>query len=160
LYVGGEWVSPHGGGAIQIENPATETVVGSVPEGDPADVELAVRAARAAFREWSATGRRQRAEYLRRLHDALAGRSESMAKTIATEVGSPMRIASRIQTGLPLTVLAGYADLLEQDVADEMIGNSLVVREPVGVVGAITPWNYRCTRSCANWAQRWRLAAR
>lgn len=142
LYIGGEWTSPLGRGVIEVENPATEETLAAVPEGTAEDVDRAVRAARAALPGWSATSFGERSECLLRLHGALVSRADEIARTIASEVGTPMRIATRIQAGLPLTVVAGYADLIAGGVPEERVGNSLVVREPAGVVGAITPWNY------------------
>ena len=142
LYIDGAWTSPLGGGAIAVENPATEETLATVPEGTAEDADRAVRAARAALPAWSATSYGERSELLARLHDALASREESIARTIASEVGTPMRIATRIQAKLPRTVVAGYAELIAGGIPDERVGNSLVVREPAGVVAAITPWNY------------------
>ncbi|WP_174531528.1 aldehyde dehydrogenase family protein, partial [Micromonospora maritima] len=80
--------------------------------------------------------------HLDRLHAALAARADEIARTVALELGTPLRLATRVQAGLPLTVLRGMVDLAARPPAEQTIGNSLVVREPVGVVGAITPWNY------------------
>lgn len=142
LYLGGAWVAPEAGGKISVENPSTEEVIAHIPEGSEADVDRAVRAARRAFPRWASTSRAERARYLHRLRDALAGRGEEIARTIATDVGTPLRIASRIQAALPVTDVEVYADLLAGEEIEERIGNSLVVREPAGVVAAITPWNY------------------
>ncbi len=141
MYIDGTW-TPGTTDTIAVENPATEEIIGVVPNGTAADVDRAVQAARAAFPGWAATSRANRANVLRRLHAGLDTRAAAIAETIATDVGTPMRIASRIQAALPLTDIAGYIDLLEQDEVEERIGNSLIVREPAGVVAAITPWNY------------------
>lgn len=130
-YVDGTWAR----GAVEViavENPATEGVIGAVPDGTAADADRAVRAARAAFPAWAATSRAERAEYLRKLHRGLAGRSAEIAETIATDVGTPMRIATRIQAALPLTDIGGCIDLLQEDETEERIGNSLV---PAGTRG-------------------------
>jgi aldehyde dehydrogenase (NAD+) len=142
LYLGGEWAEPASAGTIAVENPATEQVVAHVPAGTAADVDRAVAAARAAFDGWAATPTAERGAVLDRLHGSLAARAGDVATTVGLELGTPVKIAQLVQTGLPLAVLRGYADLALQPTADETIGNSLVVREPVGVVGAITPWNY------------------
>ncbi|MEH0985950.1 aldehyde dehydrogenase family protein [Micromonospora sp. CPCC 205556] len=142
LHIGGAWVDPSGGESIAVENPATGEIVGQVPAGTPADVDRAVAAARAAFPGWAATDPVDRSAHLDRLHAALTARADEMARTIALELGTPLKLAARVQTGLPLTVLRSCVELAARPPAEETIGNSLVVREPVGVVGAITPWNY------------------
>ncbi|MEU1840637.1 aldehyde dehydrogenase family protein [Micromonospora chersina] len=142
LHVAGDWVDPADGGTIPVENPATGEIIGQVPAGTPADVDRAVAAARAAFPGWAATAPADRAAHLDRLHAALAARADEIARTVALELGTPLKLATRVQAGLPLTVLRSMVDLAARPPAEETIGNSLVVREPVGVVGAITPWNY------------------
>ena len=149
IYVGGEWVAPSGAGHLPVENPATEQVVAQIAEGSPADVDRAVAAARAAFPGWAGLSRSERADHLARLHGVLSTRADEMAATITTEMGAPAPIASMVQVGLPLKVLNSYIEGLRADEAPERIGNSLVGREPVGVVGAITPWNYPLHQSMA-----------
>jgi len=142
FYIDGQWVAPAGTGTIDVENPSTQRVIATVPAGEVADVDRAVAAARAAFEPWAALTPQQRAAHLRRLHEALTRRAEEIATTVALEVGTPMPVSTRIQAGLPLTVLASAAEYAEHWPSDETVGNTTVVREPVGVVGAITPWNY------------------
>lgn len=142
LHLRGAWVDSTGSGTVPVVDPSTGEVIGAVPEGTTQDVDNAVAAARDAFPGWAATPRAERAELLRRLQDGLATRAEVIAETIARDVGTPMRIASRIQAALPQTDVSTYVEILEGDDAEEQVGNSLLVREPVGVVAAITPWNY------------------
>jgi len=142
LYIDGQWVAPAGAGTVPVENPVTEETLGHVPAGTAADIDRAVAAARAAFPGWAGAGPADRAAALGRLHTALSARAGEIAATVARELGTPLKVSTRIQAGLPLTVLRGYADLAGNPPAEETIGNSLVVREPIGVVGAITPWNY------------------
>jgi aldehyde dehydrogenase (NAD+) len=142
LYIGGNWAAPSSGDTIPVENPATEEVLAHVPAGTAEDVDRAVTAARAAFDGWAATPQAERGAMLGKLHSALAGRAGDIARTVGLELGTPLKVAKLVQAGLPLTVLRGYADLAAQPVPEETIGNSLIVHEPVGVVGAITPWNY------------------
>jgi aldehyde dehydrogenase (NAD+) len=127
---------------MAVGNPATEQVIAHVPEAALADVDIAVAAARAAFERWSRTDRGTRADRLAALHEALSARRDELAATVTAEMGSPLSFARKVQVALPLTVLESYVRLLREPTAPERIGNSLVVREPVGVVGAITPWNY------------------
>ncbi|GHJ16059.1 aldehyde dehydrogenase family protein [Micromonospora sp. AKA38] len=142
IYLDGAWVAPSSGHTIAVHNPATEELLARVPAGTAADVDRAVAAARAAFPRWAATTSAQRSATLDRLHAALASRAAIAAETVVLELGTPLRVATRVQVGLPLTVLRSYVDLAARPPAEETVGNSLVVREPVGVVGAITPWNY------------------
>lgn len=142
LYINGAWTPPSGTETISVENPATQDVIACVPSGTAADVDAAVVAARAALLAWSVTSPEERAAHLMRLHQSLEARQEEMARTISAEMGAPMRIATRVQTALPLTVLAGFAEMLPGFSFEERVGNSLVVSEPVGVVAAITPWNF------------------
>lgn len=142
IYIDGEWTSSGSPNYIEVLNPSTEAIIGAVPDGTPDDVDRAVAAARRAFNEWSNTSKSERARLLRCLHDGLAERVDEIAETISRDVGTPIKIARRIQAALPLTDIASIADLLEQDEQQERVGNSLIVREPAGVVAAITPWNY------------------
>jgi len=142
LYIDGAWVAPSGDGVIEVVNPATEEVIATVPEGTPADVDRAVAAARAAFPAWSATSPEERSKVLLRLQDALGARQAEVAATITAEMGAPARFAQAVQAGLPVAILGTFAALVADYEFEERVGNSLVVREPVGVVGAITPWNY------------------
>ncbi len=141
-YIGGEWVASTGDGFIDVVGAATEEVVGCVPDGTAADVDRAVDAARAAFDKWAATPVEERAEAVERIHAGMQERAAELATTIAVEMGAPIKIAQRVQVGLPLTVSASYPAILREFAFESEIGNSLVVREPVGVVGCITPWNY------------------
>ncbi|GAA0507545.1 aldehyde dehydrogenase [Paractinoplanes deccanensis] len=142
LYLGGEWVQPSSPETVAVENPATEEILAHVPAGTALDVDRAVAAARGAFDGWAATPMAERARVLDRLHASLSARAGDIAKTVGLELGTPLKVAQRVQAGLPLAVLRGYADLAAREAREETIGNSLIVHEPVGVVGAITPWNY------------------
>jgi delta 1-pyrroline-5-carboxylate dehydrogenase len=160
LYINGEWVKPHASGALDVIGSSTEEVIGRVPEAGAEDVDRAVAAARAAFDRWSRTPPLERAQHLRRIHDGLAVRKEELARMITAEVGMPLGLSRSIQAALPVSILASYAELLPAYAFEETIGNSVVVREPVGVVAAITPGTTRCTRWSRSWRPRWRRAAR
>ena len=141
LYIDGHWVDPTAAsGAIEAENPATEQVIGHVPHGTAADVDAAVAAARRAFDpDVDLTERRRRVSSV---IEATTRALPTIAALITEEMGAPTRIADGVQTKVPLSVALGILDVLDQPVAEERIGNSLILREPYGVVGAITPWNY------------------
>jgi len=142
IYIDGAWVPSDGTGRIEVINAGTEQVMGSIPEGTVSDVDRAVAAARRAFDGWAATPVEERQKYMIRLNEALQARSPEIAEVIAGEVGMPITWSTMIQAGLPAGNMQTYATLLDTFQFEETIGNSLVVKEPVGVVGAITPWNY------------------
>ena len=142
VFIGGEWVAPAGSGTIAVENPATEETIAHVAEGSAADVDRAVAAARAAYPSWSALSRAERADHLTALLARLDARKEEMASLITSEMGAPAGLSAFVQVGLPMGVLQSYIAGLRGEEETHKVGNSLVVREPVGVVGAITPWNY------------------
>ena len=142
FYIGGQWVPPSTNETIDVHRAGDGAVMGNVPAGTEKDIEAAVAAARAALEGWSATRVEMRAEYLQKISDGLKARADEIAKTIAQEVGMPIKLAGRIQAGLPIANFANYARIAREFKFEERVGNSVVVREPVGVVGAITPWNY------------------
>ena len=142
LYINGEWVPSSGTKTLEVVDSATEEVIGRVPEGTAADVDAAVAAAKAAFDSWSQTPVDVRAKYLRDIGAALALRFDDIVEVITSEVGSPKTFAQMVQAGLSLGEWESFAKLVEGYAFEEQVGNSLVVREPIGVVGAITPWNY------------------
>ncbi|MGZ6793599.1 MAG: aldehyde dehydrogenase family protein [Mycobacteriales bacterium] len=143
LYVDGAWVPSAGTGTIDVVNPATEQVIARVADGVAADVDKAVAAAQAAFPAWSALSPKERADHLQAAADALAARTDDVAQVISDDMGMPLVWAKLIQVGLPSFNLGNYAELARTfDFDGEEIGNSLIVREPAGVVACITPWNY------------------
>jgi aldehyde dehydrogenase (NAD+) len=152
LFVDGTWLASTGDGWIAVVNPATETVVTRVPNGTGEDVDRAVAAARRAFPEWSATPVVERARHIAALRDGLQARQREVADAITTEMGAPTKLAMAVQSGLPLQVLGAYVDLAPVVDQTETVGNSLVLHEPVGVVAAITPWNYPLHQTIAKLA--------
>ncbi len=142
IYIDGAWTPSDGTGSIEVIDAATEQVMGSIPDGTASDVDRAVAAALRAFETWSQTPVEERQKYLVRLNEALQARSAEIAQTISHEVGMPITWSTMIQAGLPAGNMQTFATLLDSFQFEEEIGNSLVVKEPVGVVGAITPWNY------------------
>jgi aldehyde dehydrogenase (NAD+) len=144
LYIDGQWVAPIDGGpgTIDVIDSSTEEVIGKVAQGSAKDVDAAVAAARAAFETWSQTPVDVRAKYLRDIGAALTARFSDIAGVIQGEVGSPKAFAEMVQAGLAVGDWDNYASVIESFEWEEQLGNSLIVREPIGVVGAITPWNY------------------
>ena len=142
LYIGGSWVEPIGDGSIDVINPATEERIGSVPVASNDDVDAAVEAARGAFEYWSGTSVEERADFLNRLSAAIKDRSEELAQLITSEVGTPIDYSRMAMVGTPRVVTRSYAKILDDFIWEEEVRNSLVVKEPIGVVAMITPWNF------------------
>jgi acyl-CoA reductase-like NAD-dependent aldehyde dehydrogenase len=142
FYIDGQWVKPTGTETLNVVDSATEDVFATIPAGTATDVDKAAKAAATAFPAWSATPAKDRGEYLQKITDGLAGRAAEIADVISHEVGMPRNLSEMIQAGLPTMTFGDNAQRAGSFVWDEEIGNSLVLREPVGVVGAITPWNY------------------
>jgi aldehyde dehydrogenase (NAD+) len=142
LYIGGEWVKPAGEGQIEVVNPTTGATVARIPEGMPEDADRAARAARSAFDSWAATPPYERAQLCAAIGAKLAERGDELAALISTELGMPITLSRMIQAGLPSVTFSSQAELIEEIEWEEEVGNSLIVREPAGVVAAITPWNY------------------
>ncbi len=142
IFIDGEWVESNGADPIEVVNPTTEETIGTVPGCSPVDVDRAVEAARAAFESWSQTSREERAGYLAAIAAGLNERGDEIAATITQELGMPLKLSRIIQVGLPASQFAATPGLMEEVAWEEEIGSSRVLREPVGVLGAITPWNY------------------
>ncbi|TCN55746.1 betaine-aldehyde dehydrogenase [Rhodococcus sp. SMB37] len=143
IYIGGQWVDSDCDGSIEVVDPATEQVIATVAEGVVSDVDRAVAAARAAFPAWSALSGAERAAYLGKISSLANSRVDELTATVSQDMGMPLSLAKPVQIGMPLKNIAAYAALAgTYDFDDQEIGNALVVREPIGVVGAITPWNY------------------
>jgi acyl-CoA reductase-like NAD-dependent aldehyde dehydrogenase len=143
FYIDGQWVDPVAPGrTMDVVHSATEELIAQVPEGSAADVDAAVAAACAAFDSWSNTPNDVRAKYLRDIGGALMARFGDIATTIQAEVGSPKVFSELVQSGLSMGEWETFASLAENYDWETQIGNSLVVKEPIGVVGCITPWNY------------------
>ena len=142
LFIDGAWVASSGSDTIDVVNAATEQVMGSIPKGTAADVDRAVAAAKAALPDWRVKPVEERAKFVQLLAEGLAARAQEIAETISGEVGMPVFWSTMIQAGLPQAVMGSYVEIAKTFVFEEQIGNTTVVREPIGVVGCITPWNY------------------
>ncbi|MFI7018118.1 aldehyde dehydrogenase family protein [Streptomyces sp. NPDC050164] len=142
MYIGGAWRPAAGHDVIEVVNPVDEQVIGTVPAGTAEDVDAAVRAARAALPEWAATPPAERAARLAALRDVLVARADEIAETVTAELGSPLKFSQAVHAAVPIAVAGSYAELAATYAFEEKTGNSVVHHEPVGVVAAITPWNY------------------
>ncbi|MEU0289498.1 aldehyde dehydrogenase family protein [Streptomyces sp. NPDC006147] len=142
MYIDGAWRPAAGPDVIEVVNPADEQVIATVPAGTVEDVDAAVRAARAALPGWAATPPAERAARLTALRDQLHACRDEIAATVTAELGAPEKLSQTVHAGVPVAVAGSYAELAASHSFEERVGNSTVLHEPVGVVGAITPWNY------------------
>jgi aldehyde dehydrogenase (NAD+) len=142
IYIDGTWVPSDGSGSIDVFDSTNGEVIAQIPSGTASDVDKAVQAARAAFDAWSQTTPEERAKALTRIGEGLAARMDEIATVITREAGMPKWLSGIVQAGLPINSFNTAASLAESYEYESEVGNSLVVKEPVGVVGAITPWNY------------------
>jgi aldehyde dehydrogenase (NAD+) len=142
VFIGGEWVEPAGADPLPVINSATEETIATIPGCTPVEVDQAVEAARGAFEGWSTTPRAERAEAMAAIAAGLGERAEELTDTITAELGMPRKLTQMIQVGLGINHFAAMPGALEEVRWEEKVGNSRVLREAAGVVGAITPWNY------------------
>jgi acyl-CoA reductase-like NAD-dependent aldehyde dehydrogenase len=141
-YYAGDWQQPSSGDTINVISSATEEVIGRVPRGTTDDVHRAVKAARAGFERWSQTTPDERATWLEKLSSAMKTRVPQIAEAITHEVGTAIGFAQKVQAEFPVSNIALNGQWVRDVTFEQQLGNSLIVREPVGVVGCITPWNY------------------
>lgn len=141
IYIDGQWTPSAGTEKLQVINPATEEVIATVPRGVASDVDRAAHAASRAFATWSVSSVESRAAIFAKLARITQDRSEEITRTIVTELGYPISIARRTQVAGAVEELDIIAECLHEIAWTEQIGNTLLRREPSGVVGAITAWN-------------------
>ena len=149
FYIDGRWVDPATPRTIAVINPATEEVAGHVSAGSKADVDRAVAAARKAFKTWSKTSRQERLDALNRIVEAFAERVGPLADAITEEMGAPAWLAQGTQAPIGMNHFKSAIGVLERYEFEEDRGTSRVLKEPIGVCGFITPWNWPIHQICA-----------
>ena len=141
-YIDGQWTNASSATTLSVTDSNTEQVIATVPAGTAAEAEQAVLAARKAFPAWSALSVEQRASYLDKVVAGLKARADELTQTIAKEVGMPLKMAGMVQVGMPIFNWGNFAKVARNFEFESEIKNSLIVREAIGVVGCITPWNF------------------
>lgn len=142
LYINGEWVSPSSKEKIQVENPATKEYFGSVPAANEEDVNRAVAAAKEAFKTWQFTPLEERIRLLTALVEELTLRIDDMAQVIVKELGCGFKFARNIHVIPYIEDIKNYLTIIHDYDFEERFDEFIILKEPVGVVGALTPWNY------------------
>lgn len=142
FYANGQWLPSTGKDHIDVTNPYTEEAIASVQSSSPKDITTAVHAAHVAFKSWSQSSVHTRIDLLKKIALVLKDQQEELGQTILSELGMPLKMTLRVQVAAPIATFELTAKELENFIWEEQVGNSKVVREPSGVVAAITPWNY------------------
>ncbi len=142
FYINGEWVDPVTPRTLDVINPATEEAFTQISLGSKADVDRAVAAARKAFETFSQTTRAERLDLLKRILAAFQARYEDIANAITLELGAPVTLAHKSQAAIGVGHLTQMISVLETFEFEHMQGTTLIAKEPIGVVGMITPWNW------------------
>jgi aldehyde dehydrogenase (NAD+) len=142
FYIDGQWVKPSGSRTLGVVNPSNEEVFATIALGEQADVNKAVAAARAAFPAFAATSKADRLALMRRLAEAYKKRYDDIADILSREMGAPKELAHRAQAAMGTAHLAKMIETLENFEFEELRGTTLIAKEPIGVVGMITPWNW------------------
>jgi aldehyde dehydrogenase (NAD+) len=142
FYINGQWVDPVQLRSLDVHNPTTEQVSGKIALGSIADVDKAVEAARKAFTSWSQTSREDRLDVLQAILAEYQNRVGDLAEAVSEEMGAPASLAAGPQVMMGLGQLSSAIDVLKNYQFDEQHGSTLVVKEPIGVCGLITPWNW------------------
>ena len=141
-YYDGAWQASSGTETVAVISSSTEAEVARVPRGTAADVDKAVKAARCGFETWRRLSVEDRAQWLEKLAAAMKTRVPQLAEAISHEVGTALGYATKVQVEFPIMMIGMNAKFIREAKLEEELGNSLVIKEPVGVVGCITPWNY------------------
>ena len=142
FYINGQWVEPIGKGTSEVINPANGEVSAVVPYGNAEDVDAAVSAAKGAFDSWSQTSAQERAGFLRALAVEGEKRNADLTQTIIDELGMPIQNAAGFQVDPLAIICESFAVKAGQMEENKEIGNSIIVKEPIGVCSMINPWNY------------------
>ncbi|MBX7433837.1 aldehyde dehydrogenase family protein [Mycobacterium sp. Y57] len=142
FYIDGQWVDPVEPKTLDVDNPTTEQVSGRIALGTAADVDKAVKAARKAFGTWSQTSREERLDVLQAIQVEYQKRSTDLAEAVNEEMGAPLALAAGPHVAMGAGHLATTIDVLKNFQFEEILGSTLVVKEPIGVCGLITPWNW------------------
>ena len=142
FYIGGKWVAPKGKDKIEVIDPSTEEVCGVVPSGNAEDINAAVAAAKEAFKTWSRTTAAERSELIGKIAEKFTESMPKIGEICARELGTPLQTSIAVHGGLGVGVMSSFKDIPFEMEKEERLGNSLIIKEPIGVCGFITPWNF------------------
>ena len=142
FFINGKWIEPAGRSTLDVINPATEKAFATISLGNADDVDSAAKAAKSAFDSWSNSSIEERKEIISNIVGGLKSRSDEMATAISSEMGAPMGLSKTAQVGSGLGHFMNVLSILENFEFEEIRGTTKIVKEPAGVCGFITPWNW------------------
>ncbi len=142
FYINGQWVAPKGADKLSVIDPSTEEVCGEVPSGNNDDVNDAVAAAKEAFKTWSVSPAAERSALIKKLSELVTANMQKIGELCALELGTPLQTSIAVHGGMGVGVVSSYIDIPYEMEKEEQLGNSVVIKEPVGVCAFITPWNF------------------
>lgn len=142
FYINGQWAAPHGTDKLQVIDPSTEEICGEVPSGNDQDVNDAVAAAKEAFKTWGQSSAAERSELIKKLSELVTANMQKIGELCALELGTPLQTSVAVHGGMGVGVVSSYIDVPFEMEKEEQLGNSIVIKEPVGVCAFITPWNF------------------
>ena len=142
FYINGAWVAPDGTDKIQVVDPSTEEICGEVPSGNEQDVNAAVAAAKEAFKTWGQSSAAERSELIKKLSEKVTANMQKIGELCALELGTPLQTSVAVHGGMGVGVVSSYIEVPFEMEKEEQLGNSKVIKEPVGVCAFITPWNF------------------
>lgn len=142
LYINGQWVAPNSKDTIKVIDPSTEEVCGEVPSGNDADVNAAIASAKEAFKTWGQSSAADRSALIKKLAEKVTANMAKIGELCALELGTPLQTSIAVHGGMGVGVVSSYVDVPFEMEKEEQLGNSVIVKEPIGVCSFITPWNF------------------
>jgi acyl-CoA reductase-like NAD-dependent aldehyde dehydrogenase len=142
LYIDGQWASPNSKDTIQVIDPSTEEVCGEVPSGNDTDVNAAIAAAKEAFKTWGQSSAAERSSLIKQLAEKVTENMAKIGELCALELGTPLQTSIAVHGGMGVGVTSSYVDIPFEMEKEEKLGNSIIIKEPIGVCSFITPWNF------------------
>ena len=142
LYINGQWVAPNSKDTIKVTDPSTEEICGEVPSGNDDDVNAAIKAAKEAFKTWGQSSAADRSALIKKLSEKVTENMAKIGELCALELGTPLQLSVAVHGGMGVGVVSSYIDVPFEMEKEEQLGNSVIVKEPIGVCSFITPWNF------------------
>ena len=142
LYINGQWVASNSNDTIKVTDPSTEEICGEVPSGNDDDINAAIAAAKEAFKTWGHSSAADRSALIKKLAEKVTANMAKIGELCALELGTPLQTSIAVHGGMGVGVVSSYVDVPFEMEKEEQLGNSVIIKEPIGVCAFITPWNF------------------